>query len=107
MPATFSISRVDPGACTTFDAWSRGLGFTGRREAFLFLTRAMRDGRLAVMDKLTKELLVGDAREYVLRQARAESRHETRKVLYEEGFISDPGAVHDGLVKVPLPKATP
>jgi hypothetical protein len=98
--STLVINRVGAGAIRTFDAWLAQMGFQGRKDAFLFLMRAVRDNRLLVMDKLTREILVGDAREDTLLQARAAARHEARIVLYEEGFISDPGVAYEMVERV-------
>lgn len=94
------IKHVGAGAIRTFDAWLTEMGFAGRKDALLFLARAMRDGRLLVMDKLTKEILVGDARDNTLLAARAAARHEAKIVLYEEGFISDPGVAYESVERV-------
>lgn len=93
--STFTIKNLEPGAIRTFDAWAAVMGFKGRKPAFLFLARAMKDKRLLVMDLVTREILVGDAREETLLEARIAARNEARIVLYEEGFISDPGSAYE------------
>lgn len=87
---SFTITNLDPRAVRAFDAWAEGHGFHARNAAFTYITRAMANNRIAVMDKLTKALLVGEAEENLLVQARWAARNEARMVLWEEGFISDP-----------------
>ena len=86
---SFIINGVDKAAIRGFDAWCSYMGFT-RRAGFYFLVRAMGDQRLMVMDKATKNILVGAAKEETLLEARLTARREARNVLWEEGFIADP-----------------
>jgi hypothetical protein len=83
------VTSVDKAAIRSFDAWCSYMGFT-RRAGFYFLVRAMGDNRLMVMDKVTKNVLVGAAKEETLLEARLAARREARNVLWEEGFIADP-----------------
>ena len=86
----FVIKDVEQAANRVFDLWAEGMGFKTRRPTFYFLVRAMQDNRLLVMDRPTREVLVGAAKDETLLQARLAARKEARNVLYEEGFISDP-----------------
>jgi hypothetical protein len=86
----FVIPNVEPESMRIFDLWAAKRGFKTRRPAFYYLTQAMKEGSLLVMDKPVKEILVGAAKEETLLQARLAARKEARNVLYEEGFISDP-----------------
>ena len=85
------LQNVKPEAIAAFDAWSGRMGFSKRRDAFLYLTRAMAGGRVAVMDKLTRDILVGAAKEEVMREVRPVAQQEAKIVLWELGFIEDPG----------------
>jgi hypothetical protein len=75
------------------------MGFKSHGAAFYYLVRAIQDDRLHVWDKATKDILVGAAKEETLLQARMAARQEAKIVLWEEGFISDPGGSLDHFVK--------
>jgi len=101
---TMTINAIDANAVKVFDSWCAYMGFRGRKAGMLYLTRAMRDDRLLVMDKVTRECLVGAATDTIIDLARREAAHAAKVVLYQEGFISDPGAVLDYVKK---PRAKP
>jgi hypothetical protein len=87
------IRGVKPEAIASFDRWSTQMGFKGRLEAFLFVVRAMAGNRLAIMDRLTKDTLIGAATEATMNEVRSVTRHEVDVRLWELGFIDDPGAI--------------
>lgn len=86
------IRGVKPEAIASFDRWSTQMGFKGRLEAWLFIVRAMAGNRLAIMDKLTKDALIGSVNEAMMNEVRALVHHEVDVRLWELGFIDDPGA---------------
>lgn len=91
------IANIDTAAVRVLDEWCTFMGFAGRRAGLIYLARAMRDNRLLIMDNVTRDCLVGAAKATVLEAAREEARHTAKVVLYEQGFISDPGAVVEHL----------
>jgi hypothetical protein len=86
-----SIANLPPKAVAVFDAWMLKEGYSSRRAAFVYLAKAMSGDRLLVLDRPTKEILVGAAKGETLVEARRAAREEARIVLWEEGFIADPG----------------
>jgi hypothetical protein len=90
---TFTISNCDARSIKVFDNWLLKRGFKGRKAGFYYLAVAMSENRLLIFDKLTKDILVGAAKDETLLEARMTARQEAKVVLYEEGFISDPGGV--------------
>jgi len=65
-------------------------GFSDRGEFFDMLFLAYSEGRLAVLDRVTKECLVSAAEDRVLTKAKRAARDETHLVLFEEGYRATP-----------------
>ena len=65
-------------------------GYTRLSDFLKFLATAFEDERVLVLDRLTKELLVGAAEEIVLSKARKAAREEALYTLYEEGYRATP-----------------
>ena len=86
---TFTVNGLEEKYVRVFDSWIYKMGFRSRKAALMFLCHAMYDKRLFVMDRGTKEILVGAARDDTMAEARRIAREEARIVLWEEGFISD------------------
>jgi hypothetical protein len=82
--------RVPPETRQGLNDMAAAYCFKDRNEFVTFLVQTWRDGCVAIMDKNTKELLVGAAEEKVLTQAKRVARQETWFTLYEEGFRSTP-----------------
>ena len=65
-------------------------GFSDRGEFFDMLFLAYSEGRLAVLDRVTKECLVSAAEDRMLTKAARAARDETHMVLFEEGYRATP-----------------
>jgi hypothetical protein len=65
-------------------------GFKDRNEFVSFLVKMWSEGVVAVMDKGSKELLVGAAEDKILTLAKRAARSETNYVLWQLGFKATP-----------------
>lgn len=65
-------------------------GCSSRQALVQMLAMAWREGRMPILDKTSRDVLVGASREEVMREARRAARAEVNLRMYELGFISDP-----------------
>ncbi len=61
-----------------------------RASVVMFIAKAYEDGRLIVLDKVTKECLVSAAEERILKLAKKTAREEVLYQLWNEGYRTDP-----------------
>lgn len=89
-PASTTAIQCDLEDARTFDDMAAHFGVPNRRRLIHFLAQAFREGRLVVLDRVTKECLVSAAEERMLAKARKAAREMVLYVLWEEGYRADP-----------------
>jgi hypothetical protein len=84
------VFKLDAETKATLNQMVLDYGMPDRLALLKYLCQAYSNGLLMVVDKATKECLVGAADERMLKMAKRAARDETRWVLYSEGYRATP-----------------